>query len=172
MKCEFCDQQASVFFTQIVEGDVKHVRMCPSCAKEHGVTDPTGFSLADLLFGGPSSAAIAPAVATKSTTTTTTSASKTCPACGFTLEDLQRVRRMGCPECYPTFATEISQIIRGMHHGPTHQGKVPAGLMARQILHQRVKDLQTSLDEAIASEHYEEAAALRDQIRTLTDEAS
>lgn len=168
MKCEFCDQEASVFLTQLVEGNVKHVRLCASCAKEHGVTDPTGFSLADLLFGGPATAALAPAVVPKPVAASVQTSGKVCPSCGFTLEDLQRVRRMGCPDCYPTFASEITQIIRGMHVGPTHQGKVPAGLMARQVLHQRISELQVRLDEAVSTENYEDAAAIRDQIRHLS----
>jgi len=170
MKCEFCDQDASVFLTQLVEGSVKHVHLCADCAKEHGVTDPTGFSLADLLFGGPAAAAVAPAVAPKPSAAPPQASGKMCPSCGFTLEDLQRVRRMGCPDCYQAFATEVSQVIRSMHAGPTHQGKVPAGLMARQVLHQRISELQSKLDEAISTEHYEDAAALRDQIRRLSGE--
>ena len=52
MKCDFCDTKASVFLTQLVEGQMKKVSLCETCAKERGVTDPTGFSLADLLLGG------------------------------------------------------------------------------------------------------------------------
>ena len=52
MKCDFCDQKATVFLTQLVEGQMKKVCLCDPCAKERGVTDPTGFSLADVLLGG------------------------------------------------------------------------------------------------------------------------
>ena len=52
MKCDFCDNKATVFLTQLVEGQMKKVCLCDGCAKERGVTDPTGFSLADLLLGG------------------------------------------------------------------------------------------------------------------------
>ena len=52
MKCDFCDTKASVFLTQLVEGQTKKVSLCEKCAQERGVTDPTGFSLADLLLGG------------------------------------------------------------------------------------------------------------------------
>jgi hypothetical protein len=52
MKCDFCDKKATVFLTQLVEGQMKKVCLCDQCAKERGVTDPTGFSLADLLLGG------------------------------------------------------------------------------------------------------------------------
>jgi protein arginine kinase activator len=52
MNCDFCDQKATVFLTQLIEGQMKKVCLCDPCAKERGVTDPTGFSLADLLLGG------------------------------------------------------------------------------------------------------------------------
>ena len=40
-------------------------------------------------------------------------------------------------------------------------------MMARQVLHQRLEELRSKLDQAIASESYEEAAGIRDEIRGL-----
>jgi protein arginine kinase activator len=52
MNCDVCKQnQATVFLTQIVDGKMQKVNLCESCSKEKGVTDPTGFALADLLLG-------------------------------------------------------------------------------------------------------------------------
>lgn len=167
MKCDFCDQKATVFLTQLVEGQMKKVCLCDSCAKERGVTDPTGFSLADLLLGGapvgqaskPVTGSPAPAVGN----------GKRCATCGFTLEDLRRVRRFGCSDCYITFGEEVAQMVRGMHKGISHVGKVPEGLMALQFRHQRIEELRSKLDQAIASESYEEAAGIRDEIRNLDE---
>lgn len=164
MKCDFCEKKATVFLTQLIEGQMKKVCLCDECAKERGVTDPTGFSLADLLLGGVPGAttqtqtAKAPPIAI---------GGRRCPTCGFTLEDLRRVRRFGCSDCYATFAEEVAQMVRGMHKGTSHIGKVPAGLMAMQVLHQRLEELRARLDQAIASESYEEAAGIRDEIRNL-----
>jgi protein arginine kinase activator len=164
MKCDFCDNKATVFLTQLVEGQMKKVCLCESCAKERGVTDPTGFSLADLLLGGGAPGAAKPAGAPAAPQH---GGGRRCPTCGFSLEDLRRVRRFGCGDCYTTFAEEVSQMVRGMHKGTTHVGKVPAGLMAMQVLHQRLEELRSRLDQAIASESYEEAAGIRDEIRNL-----
>src|SRR6185436_3124282 len=47
MVCQFCKQkEATVHLTQIVENEVKKVDLCEACAKEKGVNDPSGFSLA------------------------------------------------------------------------------------------------------------------------------
>lgn len=167
MKCDFCDKKATVFLTQLVEGQMKKVCLCDPCAKERGVTDPTGFSLADLLLGGvpvgtgPGPGGKAPPA--------TAGGGRKCPTCGFTLEDLRRVRRFGCSDCYATFSDEVGQIIRGMHQGSSHVGKVPAGLMALHIRHQRIEQLRARLDQAITSESYEEAAGIRDEIRNLSE---
>jgi protein arginine kinase activator len=165
MKCDFCDKKATVFLTQLVEGQMKKVCLCVQCAKERGVTDPTGFSLADLLLGGVAAGA-APAPVGK-THAASSGGGRKCPTCGFTLEDLRRVRRFGCSDCYSTFTEEVGQMVRGMHKGTSHIGKVPAGLMAMQVLHQRLEELRSKLDQAIASESYEEAAGIRDEIRNL-----
>ncbi len=165
MKCDFCDEKATVFLTQLVEGNMKKVCLCEACAKERGVTDPTGFSLADMVLGGapgfpiPGIGGVVAAAAGGS--------SKTCPSCGFGLDDLLRVRRFGCAECYNTFLPETLAMLRGMHRGLQHKGKTPKGLVAREAKKRRISQLQEKLDSAIASESYEEAANLRDEIRNL-----
>ncbi len=52
MQCDFCESKATVFLTQLIEGEMKKLCMCEDCAKQKGVTDPTGFSLADVLLDG------------------------------------------------------------------------------------------------------------------------
>lgn len=167
MKCDFCAKKATVFLTQLVEGQMKKVRLCDPCAKERGVTDPTGFSLADTLLSGQSGG---PGIVSEGVLTGNQGPTKQCVTCGFTLEDLKRVRRFGCSDCYGTFSEEVAQMVRGMHKGTSHLGKVPEGLMAVQFRDQRVEELRSRLDQAIASESYEEAAGIRDEIRNL-DEA-
>ena len=67
MLCDVCKMNdAAVFLTQIVDGKMQKVNLCEGCSKEKGVTDPTGFALADLLLGlgaaqwdyGPSDASV------------------------------------------------------------------------------------------------------------------
>lgn len=144
---------------------MRKVCLCDACAKERGVTDPTGFSLADLLLGGIPGGGKDPSAPVK--TPIAAGGGRKCQTCGFTLDDLRRVRRFGCSDCYATFAEEVSHMMRGMHKGTSHIGKVPEGLMAMQVLHQRLEELRARLDQAVASESYEEAAGIRDEIRNL-----
>ena len=166
MKCDFCDNKASVFLTQLIQGQMKKVCLCEPCAKQRGVTDPTGFSFADLLFAGiPQTPPTAQPFAENTS-------NRRCPTCGFSIEDLRKVRRFGCSDCYATFSEEVSQMLHGMHKGQTHVGKIPGGLMARQVLHKRLEDLRSLLNQAITSESYEQAASLRDQIKSLEQSPS
>ena len=43
MRCDVCQKNdATVYLTQIVEGKMQKVNLCEHCAKEKGVSDPTG----------------------------------------------------------------------------------------------------------------------------------
>ena len=88
------------------------------------------------------------------------------------MSDLKKVRRFGCGDCYRTFRDEVGQMIRGMHKGGTHCGKVPDGLMEIHQRNMRLEDLRSRLESAVKAENYEEAAGLRDEIRQLETEAA
>ncbi|MFC7335581.1 UvrB/UvrC motif-containing protein [Haloferula chungangensis] len=133
------------------------------------MTDPTGFALADMLLGGSSSSSGAVASLAPSPSG---ASSRSCPQCGFTMADLKKVRRFGCGVCYVTFREEVNQMIRGMHKGPTHCGKVPDGLMEMHQRNQRLEELRVKLEQAVITENYEEAAGLRDEIRQLEEKVA
>ena len=77
------------------------------------------------------------------------------------------MRRFGCSGCYETFRPEVEGMLGSMHKGVHHVGRVPHGQMERRQRSQRLKQLKSRLDSAIASENYEEAAGLRDEIREI-----
>ena len=54
-----------------------------------------------------------------------------------------------------------------MHKGTSHRGRVPEGLVEAHARQQRLDKLRNQLDEAIASENYDEAAGLRDEIQEV-----
>jgi len=165
MNCDNCGKPAKVHLTQLVGGQVKKIALCNECAKQKGVTDPTGFALADMLLGGSQAKpSLVPATPGKD--------ARRCADCGFTLEDLKRIRRFGCGTCYQTFREEVNQMIRGMHKGTSHCGKVPDGLIEMQMRQKRLDELRGRLEQAVSAENYEEAAGLRDEIRRLESEVA
>ncbi len=160
MDCDICGKKAKVHLTQLVGGEIKKIALCNDCAKEKGVTDPTGFALAEMLLGKSPGKPVVPVPLSSGP-------ARACPTCGFTLDDLRRVRRFGCADCYTTFRDEALQMIRGMHKGNRHCGKVPEGLMELHQRTQRLEELRGRLDQAVIAENYEEAAGLRDEIRQI-----
>jgi protein arginine kinase activator len=160
MVCDICkENEAKVHLTQIVEGKMQKVDLCEGCAKEKGVSDPTGFSLADLLLGLGAAEELKP--------TTESGSALRCPACGFTQVDFKKTGRLGCPECYRVFESGLNSLMKAMHKGELHIGKVPGKAVRSQELSGKLKSLETLLKKAVEEEKYEEAATLRDQIRGL-----
>ncbi len=158
MFCDVCKiKEATVFLTQIVEGKMQKVNLCESCSKEKGVNDPTGFALADLLLGLGAAQEIEK-----------NPAGVRCPVCGFSQVDFKKTGRLGCSACYDAFAEGLTGMLKNMHRGLVHAGKVPAKLAVERRRTQELIRLEEGLARAIADEHFEEAAGLRDKIRHLT----
>jgi protein arginine kinase activator len=157
----FCKQNpAKVHLTQIVGDKMQKVDLCEECAKQKGVNDPAGFSLADLLLGLGASQEISSGEDVK------------CPNCGFTQADFKKAGRLGCSQCYATFAEGLEGLLKSMHKGVKHVGKVPVALRQSRDLNDRLKHLQKKLDKAVTSEDFEQAASLRDEIKTTKDQIS
>ena len=160
MFCDVCkSKEATVFLTQIVEGKMQKVNLCESCSKEKGVNDPTGFALADLLLGLGAAQEIEK-----------NPLGIRCSVCGFSQTDFKKTGRLGCSACYDAFAEGLSGMLKNMHRGLIHTGKVPARLALVLIKARELASLQQGLEKAILEEKFEDAAGFRDKIRLLESE--
>jgi len=160
LKCSHCDQPATVHLTQIVNNKIIKVDLCEKCAQAKGVTDPEGFSLADLLTKSHSSLELEG------------EPQLLCPDCGLTTADFRRTGRLGCAGCYEAFAPLIRPVLEDMHAGTEHKGKVPVLALGRQSSAAELRSLESALQSAIAEEAYEDAAKFRDQIKSLKEAAA
>ena len=160
MNCDVCQSQdASVYFTQIVEGDMKKVNLCESCAQQKGVTDPTGFALADMLKGVGTETKSGSAVSSDGVR---------CEHCGFTQSDFKKTGRFGCSLCYQVFSDGLDNLLEAMHRHTMHTGKVPSKFSGgTQVAKNRLDELNANLEASVSAEDYEEAARLRDAISEL-----
>jgi protein arginine kinase activator len=159
MQCQVCKKSpATVHLTQIIENQVKKVDLCEACAKEKGVNDPNAFSLADLLLGLGASQKMEEATTAKGTEVS-------CPNCGFTQADFKKTGRLGCSECYEVFADGLESLLKGMHKGIQHKGKVPPAQRRAADVEAKLGKLESALKAAIAKEDFETAATLRDEIK-------
>jgi protein arginine kinase activator len=138
---------------------MQKVNLCDACSKEKGVQDPTGFALADLLLGIGAAEEIEKGGTTQK-----------CPVCGFTQADFKKTGRLGCSTCYVTFAEGLGSLLKAMHKGTEHVGKVPEHAQRAAQLNDRMRVLNENLQKAVAEEKYETAASLRDQIKQLEND--
>jgi len=160
MLCCVCkEKEAKVHLTQIVGDKMQKVDLCEECAKHKGMNDP-GASLADLLLGLGASQEMEQA---------TGGAEIKCPHCGFTQADFKKAGRLGCADCYVTFAEGLEALLKSMHKGIKHIGKVPAALQQTRDFSDRLKMLQKKLDKAVAEEDFEQAAVVRDEIKMMKE---
>jgi protein arginine kinase activator len=160
MLCSVCKEKpATVHYTKIDGGEMHKVDLCEDCAKTKGVSDPASFSLADMLLG---------LGAAKEVEQSAGGTELKCPKCGFTHSDFKKTGRLGCVHCYTTFAEGLEGLLRTMHKGTRHVGKVPAALRHAREYADRMKSLQKKLAKAIEAEDFENAALLRDEIKQLT----
>ncbi len=159
MVCCVCKQrEATVHLTQIAGEKMQKVDLCEECAKAKGVNDPATFSLADLLMGLGASQEMEEASGGPEVR---------CPHCGFTQADFKKAGRLGCAHCYDTFAEGLESLLKSMHKGTRHKGKVPAALRGSQDLREKIAALQKKLDKAVAEENFEQAAQLRDELKLV-----
>lgn len=181
MKCDVCENEATVFLTQIINGQMTTVNLCESCSKAKGVTEETGFGLAEAFL-------------TPSQRSGTDSMEVVCDSCGFTASQLKKIGRMGCPECYTAFREGLDGLLRNMHKGTRHVGKRPSRQEAatpqapprqRAVVVQEpppepvpvaappldISKLRADLDLAVSEERYEDAARLKAEIERLQPKA-
>jgi protein arginine kinase activator len=135
MLCDACQKDtARVYLTQIVEGKMQKINLCEACASEKGVDDPTGFALADLLLGLGSHEQV------KKVT-----GDPTCAVCGFTQTDFKKTGRLGCSACYSIFGEGLDGLLKAMHKGTRHIGKVPASFAQTKAMRDRLRGLEEQL---------------------------
>ena len=91
-----------------------------------------------------------------------------CPTCGMTESQLRQSGRVGCPDCYSTFADILNPYVEKLHGATRHIGTAPAA--PEQPKQDPVEALRAQLKTAVENEEYEQAARLRDEIRRMEGE--
>ena len=98
-----------------------------------------------------------------------------CPVCGQSKEEFTITLTLGCGSCAETFKDILSQEIKSLDLIPQnvqnkdfgsgfHLGNIPK-THAFQGFSKTMETLHLALNEAVQSEHFEDAADIRDQIQ-------
>lgn len=172
MKCDLCDNEATVHEVTVRNGVKVERHLCERCAQGAGVSVPGQGSVQELLklhvtLGQkPVQGAVRPAA---------------CPMCRLTFAEFKQHGQLGCPECYRTYESQVGPLMERWHEGGIrHVGKTPKRL-ARSVGEasvsledraERLRRIREDLDRAVKAEQYEQAARLRDELRRLAQPGS
>lgn len=161
MVCDTCrERDAVVHLTQVVEAVVSQVHLCEQCAAARGIETTVSTApkhpLGDFLQAVQQQAAQMPGDASR------------CSYCGTSLRDFRASGRLGCAQCYGAFEQSLRELLKRVQGSTRHEGwrhdAADPDFVAREAT---LEVLRTRLSRAIEGEAFEEAAALRDQIRGL-----
>ncbi len=164
MLCEKCNERpASIFVKQIMNGEIKEMHLCHECAQtmEMQLSFDNFFKemLGNLFVDHPSG--IPKGFKTVD--------SYKCGNCGLTYDSFKKTGRFGCNECYNKFRNQLSAVFKTVQGSSEHQGKIPHKSGAAIISARKIENLKQALSKAIEQEEYEEAARLRDEIKSLKE---
>lgn len=164
MLCEKCQQKtATVHYQQNINGELTQYHLCEHCANEMELTPSFDSFFNDNILSGFFNGFSSPiSIGSKPVTS-----SLTCPNCGFSFEDIQKLGKFGCADCYNTFSKQIASILKNIQANNQHNGKFPQKSGTELKVKHEIENLKLKLHKAIENEQYEEAAEIRDKIKEL-----
>lgn len=168
MYCERCKNiEATIHLTEIIKEVKSEVHLCEECARQIGLNS----KLSDFRLSIPEMMSFLDIDEIEEGEN-----SETCRVCGTSCLEGVKSRIMGCPFCYSAFGEQIIPVIRRLQSGECHIGKNPRNPSAPYEIVERknngfpgretIKELGRLLDNAVSEERYEEAAELRDKIKS------
>ena len=167
MVCQECGQEtATVHITKIINGRKTELHLCRRCAQAHDELDISfepKLSLHNLLGSllGESMRGSREALR---------NAKVQCASCGLTFAQFSQIGRLGCSECFPAFEEQLLPLLRRIHGSTRHTGKVPRRSQGAVRFVRELEQLREELKLKVQKEEFEEAAGLRDRIRSMEKE--
>jgi len=162
MLCQNCgEREANVHLSQSINGQTRELHLCDQCAKKtQGVNFVfhQGLGMPDFL---QALLGFNPAVGGER------AQEEACPGCGMTFSQISHAGKLGCAACYAKFERNLEPVLRRIHGGGSHEGKVPKRRGAALRSRLELKKLKEKLRLLVQQEHFEEAAQVRDEIRRL-----
>ena len=160
MQCQICQKhEATIHLTEITDGVRTEMHLCEQCAQGEGIAVKSQISLNELLSSLLSSPSADDELFGDS------KQKRSCPHCGFMLDQFRKEPVLGCPYDYEVFEKSLLPLIEKAHDDKTHHcGKVPSKTPADTKKQIELMRLRQQLEIAVNNEDYETAAELRDEI--------
>ncbi|MCE9532406.1 MAG: UvrB/UvrC motif-containing protein [Planctomycetes bacterium] len=160
MKCQFCDSPATVHLTDIINKKKHEVHICEACAREHDLIPDAKQelnvpALLQFLLNQK-----------KGEKAKNEAIDLVCPHCGMKYAQFRTQGRLGCPKDYEVFRAALEPLLERIHRHVRHEGKVPRSVPLNPPV-KSIEEMQQRIRDAVLEERYEEAARLRDLIRSM-----
>ncbi len=180
--CDDCKvREANVHLTHVGEEGAETFHLCEDCARERGVPIPDGDTILKGLealvgavgaaSGGGVKVTVKPKEGSGGGQPAAEAAAEediVCRNCGMSFSEFRSGGRLGCAECYDSFEERIDRILVQIHGTNGHKGKRYGRSSARRGGRAGLERLRRELDAAVRAEQFEQAAVIRDEIRSLT----
>ena len=164
MKCQHCEKPATFHITELTEEEPQELHLCEDHARDYlSHTEACDVETPQTLAG-----ALAQQLKVGQTAEDLARLDQqSCPVCGITFYEFRNHGRLGCPHDYLAFAEELEPLLLNIHGETRHVGKAPAhgGKDAEQQT--QLIRLRREMKDAVATEDYERASSLRDQIKAI-----
>ena len=159
MLCQNCQKrEANIQVTQVLNNNKNIIYLCEQCAREE-TKFITGSPLSvNDFFSGLIGFPVRPSVAEQQIV---------CEKCGMSYEEFKKVGKLGCDNCYEVYEEKLVPLLRRLHGNLQYHGKVPKKVFETVKVSKEIDSLKEELDKAIKGEEYEQAAEIRDKIRSL-----
>lgn len=171
MLCEKCNlKQATVHMQQIVNGTKKEMHLCQDCSVQVPLDSPISIeALFNGLLGSFLGMPTGESVKTgKPGCYRSNIRYEPCHTCGMTFESFQTDGgKLGCANCYKAFTRELMTILKNVQASIKHEGKFPQKFGKEMFHKKEANRLRGLMRKAIDEENFEEAARLRDEIKTF-----
>lgn len=181
MLCQNCKKnKANVKYTEIINGEKTEIMLCEQCSHELGIDDinfnmPIDFSsflggiLEEDSYNTPELIPFFNQVREVK-----------CENCNMTYDEFINKGKFGCANCYDVFSNKIDSILKRIHGSNEYLGRkslkthsnnehkpINNELQKENSQDNKLEKLQKDLKKAIQDERYEDAAKIRDEIKSL-----
>lgn len=150
MKCQKCGNLATFSYYENINGKEKELILCDKCYKNNNMNNIIEYYFSD------------------------DEIDVLCDKCGYEFDKYLKSGKFGCPNCYIKFDNEIDQILKKIHGKNRHMNLNNNKLKVNKALNNEknntkdnIADLKSKLERCIKEENYEEAAVIRDKLRSL-----
>jgi protein arginine kinase activator len=136
VKCQSCDEPATVHLTKIVGGMKKAEHYCKDCAEKQELIKNHKMNMDAIVqsYIGKHVGGAADALSRL-----------TCPSCGIKYMEFKAAGRCGCPQDYQVFREPLLPLLERIHRGCRHVGKIPRHALAHEAQQTVLRDLRHQL---------------------------